>query len=175
MTILYNTEVVKCPECDSNHIIVDYIECEVVCRDCGLVLQDQPLRGEFNQQIYITKYGLTKIDKSFFHKLYPQVPDSTIRDKREYNRLLKLVASNLQMNSLEKKTAEYFLTAGIKKLHSRVKSDTVIAGVCRYSIIFVSPMKGRQLWFKRDVFKSSKLTPKAYTVIKRNIESIFNI
>ena len=33
-------EIKKCPECDSTHITQDYKRGELVCKDCGLVIDD---------------------------------------------------------------------------------------------------------------------------------------
>ena len=34
-------EIEKCPECGSMHLVRDYDRGELVCEDCGLVLDDQ--------------------------------------------------------------------------------------------------------------------------------------
>ena len=33
-------EVTKCPECSSTHLVRDYERGELVCQDCGLVIDD---------------------------------------------------------------------------------------------------------------------------------------
>ena len=33
-------EIVQCPECGSNHLSKDYSRAELVCRNCGLVLDE---------------------------------------------------------------------------------------------------------------------------------------
>ena len=32
--------VTKCPECTGEHLVRDYERAEIVCNDCGLVLDD---------------------------------------------------------------------------------------------------------------------------------------
>lgn len=34
-------EIEKCPECGSKHLVRDYERGELICEDCGLVLDDQ--------------------------------------------------------------------------------------------------------------------------------------
>ena len=34
-------EIVRCPECNSAHLVRDYERGELVCEECGLVLDDQ--------------------------------------------------------------------------------------------------------------------------------------
>jgi transcription initiation factor TFIIB len=34
-------EVMKCPECEGAHLVRDYNRGELVCEDCGLVLDEQ--------------------------------------------------------------------------------------------------------------------------------------
>ena len=34
-------EVTRCPECNSGHLAFDYERGELICAECGLVLNDQ--------------------------------------------------------------------------------------------------------------------------------------
>ncbi|HHO57431.1 MAG TPA: transcription initiation factor IIB, partial [Thermoplasmatales archaeon] len=34
-------EIEKCPECGSTHLVQDYERGELVCQDCGLVIDDE--------------------------------------------------------------------------------------------------------------------------------------
>jgi transcription initiation factor TFIIB len=34
-------EIERCPECNSGHLVRDYERGELVCEDCGLVIDDQ--------------------------------------------------------------------------------------------------------------------------------------
>jgi len=50
-----NQIIQACPECGSTHIITDYARAEILCDDCGLIIQDKLISYEPTGHIEISK------------------------------------------------------------------------------------------------------------------------
>lgn len=164
----------KCEECGSANVIFDENHHEYVCRDCGLVLLDEPLIGDiytsggplssnhdywnWHDQPFLDSRGMTSwTSKKKWH----------IQRK---NISLMYIMSQLNM-SLDERRMVYYIIDSLKlnQVHSKVNTDICLAGICRYVIKCLHPLRLRQYWYSKGIFKEVGLCKKDYKIIEKNL------
>lgn len=164
----------KCEECGSTDIHYDELHHEYVCRSCGLVIFDEPLTPDYydcgallrsshdywnwNDQPFLKWKGKTSwASKNTWHN-------------QRKNISLMYIMSRLDMSSDERHFVYYIIdTLKLNQVHPRLKGETCLAGICRYAIKSIHPLRLRQYWYSRGIFKEVGLCKKDYKIIERNL------
>lgn len=162
-----------CPECDSKTYCVDYIHGERVCPQCGYVFDQiifekpkynvprkisHPVRFSFKEKQYLKS------------KNYHYVTEAKEWKKRQVEREIDVIASNLQMNTYNKnKVKDIVEKTGLKRLHGTATTTTILCAVARYVLKYNERNNLVALRYDRNIFKNN-LNAKEYAIVENNIK-----
>lgn len=167
-----------CPLCGSIITLYDTERSEKLCADCGYVYDETYYDNQTNNDNSKPYTGtkLTKTEHKFFKKIHRKehnFSSSSERNHDYYNDTIDIVKTDLCLTKTEVYEVKQIINnVNLKKLHSRVKADTIIVGVCRY--VAKSHKKiDTLLRFKNSLYRDYNLTRKEYNIIEKNIEKEF--
>lgn len=171
---------------------------ESFCEKCGIltstkkfVIPDNYDIGEFTehyknelsesgehitQLIKSSKYNMIienppKITKK--GKIYYGKSKKVWRESQKYF-TLEILSSQLHMTDWQTEEVKDIMeTYPLNKIHRRVNSNTIIAGICMYVLRLVNPKRG-DLKYSNKIFSSYGLTKKNYSIMQKNLDRLLN-
>ena len=164
-------ELGLCPNCDSKTYCVDYIHGERVCPQCGYVFDEFVFeKPRYLSAMNIERGQLSYQDKQYLKlKNYKFVTEAQAWKKRQIQREIDVLTSYIELNKSNKQIVEEIIEkVGLKKLHSRASSTTIICAVIRYVLKSQSCKNLVSLRYDRSIFKEN-LSAKEYIIVEKNI------
>ena len=190
----------ECSICGHELLVEDYERGELICEGCGTVASSQVmdsnvfgrslehlpsveevkrnligLRKDEMKVVWLERRRKAKIQSTEEKKVTAKKPlistDKSTHRKRDYIRMLKVIANQLHMNKNQIAIIEHVINMySLDLLHKTLGHQTIIAALCRY--ILCREGRGRELRFSRDVFKENNLTQNKYNSIVKNVEML---
>lgn len=175
----------NCPDCGADVMANDYHRGELVCKDCGLVLNeitleiDDPFfKGRSFEKLHVGNRYLSE-EKRVLTKQHKKDPYKTGLHKQEdpikklslnqYYLFVKKVSEELNMGKEEINTVKNILkTYKLKQIHSCLKYEQVTLGICLY----ILRSNGYVVSYKNKLINSVGLNKIHYKVIKRNLDKL---
>ncbi len=182
-----------CPECGHPIKILDTWRGETVCQNCGIssrvnitTMNDIKYSGRTfeplpkNTDVTKEEWAVLCQIKAKRHMKF-NVEENYLKPARrtdmkswresQYALTVGTYSSVLRMNKSQKERIIYILEHNpLKKIHSRLRRNTIIAGVCRY--VLEQDGRGKELRYNREPFIWVSLTNKNYEVIKHNLDNL---
>lgn len=162
-----------CPECGCKCIYYDENRGEYYCRDCGLVLErDMVVSLRNHSPLHVRSVTMFWQDRRFLERYGGrEYLSDEERRRRRRNILVREVTCNFGLLDDERDLLWYILDkVELSKLCWHTQFETIIAGVCRYCIMRLHPLRGKFFHFSKGVCKYYELTREKYKIISDNIE-----
>jgi len=160
----------KCKLCGSIlHLQDNY---ELCCADCGYV--EDTISYTLNyatmtKSPLFNTHGFTKEEKMIINT-HRHFNKSKETNRIQQNIVLDVIKHDLCLTSVDIIDVQTILrkVPSLQKLHSRIPSDTIIVGVCRY-VLKKRKVLGYLLKFNYKTYVEYDLTKHDYEIIERNI------
>lgn len=160
----------RCELCGSIlHLQDDW---EVVCADCGYVEYTPTLTMNYatmtTNQLFNT-HGFTKEEKMLINT-HRHFNNSSKTHKIQQLFVLDVIKHDLCLTSVDIAEVKIIINKvpTLQKYHSRIASDTIIVGICRY-VLKQRKVLSYLLRFNYKTYVEYNLTKHDYNIIERNI------
>lgn len=176
-----------CPECEYPIKYNNPHSCEVVCEQCGTVLDQHILEADSKYLLFSSTEELPENNNIFkkeekrvldiMHNKKYANPEHKQKSKtpkkdwhlNQYYFFAKKVSKEFNMSKKEVIILKNIIKEyKMKQIHSCLKYEVVIVGICLY----ILRNKGYVVSYKHEVIDSVKLTKMHYKVIKRNLDRL---
>lgn len=174
----------ECDECHAPIKLSDYWRGELVCKGCGLVmndhmatLPDHELMQHTSTDKLETGSKVTDNERRALKRAGKVVIEHT--DKSEWRKAsyileIDIISSQLMMTRQQKQIVREILeTHKLREFHRRLNSKAIIAGICRY--VLVKHNRVKELRYNREPFVSVGLDKQGYKVIERRLNAMSDL